>query len=211
MGWIRNKRILKRVRGLKCRRCLRQFLVQGEVDETHGLLRQVRSKTLERRIDEERLGMVAGLAADAGHVPHNQQGIDFHLREELQAFVDIGQTDRVGCRDQNSTIHRQGLRNGQQNVTSTWRAVDDEDVQLPPLDCRQQLRDDLIGDRSPNRVGDTRVHIAPGHKGHTTVVDGDDATGLVLRHTIGWQPNKLGKRRAIDIQIEKCYLEAHLS
>src|SRR5260370_2138952 len=80
-------------------------------------------------------------ADEVTHVFDQPQVRDLQGVEHLDGAPDVGRGDVLWRRDDDGARHRNALGHGQLNVTRARRKVDDEIVQLAPVDVEQELPD----------------------------------------------------------------------
>ena len=78
---------------------------------------------------------------EVAHVFHDSENGNVHFAEHGDAFSNDAERGLLGRGDDDSAVKRHGLAEGQLRVSGSGRKVDEQEVQLAPLDAGDELLD----------------------------------------------------------------------
>src|SRR5579859_5378135 len=89
-------------------------------------------------------GLVAMRAAEGAHVFDDAENFDIHLAKHFDGFADVGEGDRGRGGDDYCACDSDRLNKRELHVASAGREIDDEVIELAPLDAAEKFRDDAM-------------------------------------------------------------------
>src|SRR3984957_13075314 len=146
---------------------------------------------------------VAVRADERAHVFDDAEHLDVDLTKHFDGFANVGERDGRWSCDDDCARDRDGLNQGELDVTGARREIDQQVVELTPDHAAQKLRDDAVQHRAaPNhrRVAGTQQ----AHRDHLDALrfDGMDAlVGRGARFFAGAEHD--GDVGAVDVGVEQ--------
>ncbi len=159
----------------------------------------------------EDLVPVPAAGADVpAHVLDQSKRCDVQLPEHLQRFHGDVRGHVLRSADDGDTGQRNGLRQRQRGVARARRQVDDEVVELAPIDLDHH-RLDRLADHRPaiDRRLLAGIDVAERHELQPVGLDGAEAAIDLFRHLFG--AGHGGHRRSVDIRVEQSDRRAALA
>src|SRR5579859_2059141 len=121
-------------------------------------------------------GLVAMRASEGAHVLDDAEDFDIDLAKHFDGFAHVGKSDGGRRGDDDRARDSDGLNEGELHVAGAGREVDDEVIELAPLDTPQELRDDAVQHgAAPDHGLVAGIQQAHGDHFHAGDLDGDDA------------------------------------
>ena len=163
----------------------------------------------------EDIDLLAAVRADeVGHVLHETDDRHAHLIRHVHGLRHDHGHEVLRRGDDDDTVDRKGLENGQRNIAGSWWHVDEHVVDVLPLNLRPELLHGLRdeGTTPDDRVGLVLEQEVRGHdfdaagtsvRDHELAIRGN--ANAVVRQTEGLRDGRAG-----DIRIEDRGLETGL-
>jgi hypothetical protein len=155
-------------------------VVEGQAHEPRDAV--VPDRPLPGRRREQRELVVAARAGDRAHVLHAAEHPDLPLREEVQQLPRVEVRDVLRCHDDERGADRERLDDGLGHVPGARREVDEQVVQVAPVDAGAHAPDHEARHRAGGReglpLGDEELQ---GHDAHPLQLHGFGARGAQPR------------------------------
>ena len=147
---------------------------------------------------------VAAVAADMDtHVLDNADNRNSNLAEHFDTLAGIQQGDILRSCHYYSAGQWNFLCQRQLNITSTWRHINYQEVQLTPVGLRKQLLKGTACHRStPDRRGPFGGHKAHRHTADTMGHQGLQQFIVHIGPSARWYAQQRALARTIDISVE---------